>query len=223
MSNQSSSTKNMFFEEENVQQGRCVLLMMQVVTCGSVPLETSYQKVNRCIYTSTALYQCKCFFVRPGASKQHQCCSWGLRHVEVRLTASPWICYGKLVGWLQQSVLLSELYFIDFLHFSWSVCVSISGLTLPSDFWGCDLLIHHWSRTDSFLQRFVVDFYISDLQTGTRALVKSGCGASVTPYVEESVILDVNPKNKEQPADFIRWLSQRNLSADERVMQLREG
>jgi hypothetical protein len=124
-----------------------------VVTCGSVPLETSYQKVNRCIYTSTALYQCKCFFVRPGASKQHQCCRWGLRHVE----------------------------------------------------------------------RFVVDFYISDLQTGTRALVKSGCGASVTPYVEESVILDVNPKNKEQPADFIRWLSQRNLSADERVMQLREG
>jgi hypothetical protein len=45
----------------------------------------------------------------------------------------------------------------------------------------------------------------------------------VTPYVVESVILDVNPKNKEQPADFIRWLSQRNLSADERVMQLREG
>ncbi|KAH8949204.1 hypothetical protein BDL97_10G019500 [Sphagnum fallax] len=75
----------------------------------------------------------------------------------------------------------------------------------------------------SYQKRFVVDFYISDLQTGTRALVKSGCGASVTPYVDESVILDVNPKNKEQPADFIRWLSQRNLSADERVMQLREG
>jgi hypothetical protein len=73
------------------------------------------------------------------------------------------------------------------------------------------------------LQRFVVDFYISDLQTGLRALVKAGYGASVTPYVEESVILDVTPNNKELPSDFIRWLTQRNLSANDRVMQLREG
>lgn len=142
MSNQSSSSKNMFFEEENVHQGKCVLLMMQVVTCGSVPLESSYQKVNRCIYTSTVLHQCKCFFVRPGASKQHQCYSWGLRHVEVRLTGGPWIRYGKLVGWLQQSALLSELYFIDFLHFSWSVCFHLLAY---STFW----LLRMWSADSS--------------------------------------------------------------------------
>ncbi|CAK9196164.1 unnamed protein product [Sphagnum jensenii] len=123
-----------------------------VVTCGSVPLESSYQKVNRCIYTSTSLYEYRQFSMKP-AAQQHRYRKWSLRHME----------------------------------------------------------------------RFVVDFYISDLQTGLRALVKAGYGASVTPYVEESVILDVTPNNKELPSDFIRWLTQRNLSANDRVMQLREG
>lgn len=69
----------------------------------------------------------------------------------------------------------------------------------------------------------MVDFYISDFQSGLRALVKTGCGARVTPYVDDSVVIDVNPVNEELSPEFIRWLGERNLSSDDRVMQLKEG
>ncbi|KEH31327.1 ubiquitin-specific protease family C19 protein [Medicago truncatula] len=71
--------------------------------------------------------------------------------------------------------------------------------------------------------RHVVDFYISDFQSGLRALVKTGFGARVTPYVDDSVVIDVNPENKEMSPDFLRWLGKRNLSSDDRIMQLKEG
>lgn len=72
-------------------------------------------------------------------------------------------------------------------------------------------------------QRHVVDFYISDFQSGLRALVKTGYGARVTPYVDDSVVIDVNPENKDLSPEFVRWLGERNLSSDDRVMQLKEG
>lgn len=56
--------------------------MLQVVTCGSVPLESSYQKVNRCIYTSTSLYEYRQFSMKP-AAQQHRYRKWSLRHMEV--------------------------------------------------------------------------------------------------------------------------------------------
>jgi len=68
-----------------------------------------------------------------------------------------------------------------------------------------------------------VDFYISDFQSGLRALVKVGYGARVTPYVDESTIIDVNKNIRELPSNFIRWLGERNLSSDDRVMRLKEG
>ncbi|THG13512.1 hypothetical protein TEA_012084 [Camellia sinensis var. sinensis] len=71
--------------------------------------------------------------------------------------------------------------------------------------------------------RHVVDFYISDFQSGLRALVKTGYGAKVTPYVEESIIVDANPLNKDLSPQFLRWLAERNLSSDDRVMRLKEG
>lgn len=73
------------------------------------------------------------------------------------------------------------------------------------------------------LQRYVVDFYISDFQTGLRALVKAGYGARVSSYVAETPILDVTLKNKDLSPEFVRWLTERNLSADDRVMRLKEG
>ncbi|PNY14718.1 ubiquitin-specific protease family C19 protein [Trifolium pratense] len=76
---------------------------------------------------------------------------------------------------------------------------------------------------NNFTYRHVVDFYISDFQSGLRALVKTGFGARVTPYVDDSVVIDVNPENKDMSPDFLRWLGQRNLSSDDRVMQLKEG
>lgn len=73
------------------------------------------------------------------------------------------------------------------------------------------------------LQNHVVDFYISDFQSGLRALVKTGYGARVTPYVDDSIVIDVNAENKELSQEFIRWLGERNLSSDDRRMRLKEG
>jgi len=68
-----------------------------------------------------------------------------------------------------------------------------------------------------------VDFYISDFQSGLRALVRTGFGARVTPYVDESVVIDINPDNKDMSPEFLRWLRGRNLSSDDRIMRLKEG
>lgn len=74
-----------------------------------------------------------------------------------------------------------------------------------------------------FWQRHVVDFYISDFQSGLRALVKTGYGAKVTPFVDDSAVLDINPSKKNLSAEFLMWLAQRNLSSDDRVMRMKEG
>ncbi|KAL8217333.1 hypothetical protein R6Q57_020706 [Mikania cordata] len=120
-----------------------------VVTCGNVPLESAFQKVPRCVYTSTSLYEYRGWDSNP----THRRFTWALRSSERR----------------------------------------------------------------------VVDFYISDFQSGLRALVKTGYGARVTPYVDESVIVEVNPLSKDLSPDFIRWLAERNLASNDRVMRLKEG
>ncbi|CAN0839887.1 Uncharacterized membrane protein At1g16860 [Linum grandiflorum] len=71
--------------------------------------------------------------------------------------------------------------------------------------------------------RRAVDFYISDFQSGLRALVKTGYGARVTPYVEDSLVIDVHAGSEELSPDFSRWLAERNLSSDDRMMRLKEG
>ena len=53
--------------------------------------------------------------------------------------------------------------------------------------------------------------------------MKTGYGARVTPYVDESVIIDINPDNKDMSPEFLRWLRERNLSSDDRIMRLKEG
>ncbi|XP_077216908.1 putative membrane protein At1g16860 [Tasmannia lanceolata] len=123
-----------------------------VVTCGNVPLESSFQKVSRCVYTSTSLYEYRGWDSK-AANATHRRFTWGLRSLE----------------------------------------------------------------------RHVVDFYISDFQSGLRALVKTGYGARVTPYVDESIVVDINQKNREFSPEFIRWLGERNLSSDDRVMRMKEG
>ncbi|KAF5202424.1 Ubiquitin-specific protease family c19-related protein [Thalictrum thalictroides] len=123
-----------------------------VVTCGNVPLESSFQKVPRCVYTSTSLYEYRGWDSK-AANATHRRFTWGVRSLE----------------------------------------------------------------------RHVVDFYISDFQSGLRALVKTGNGARVTPYVDESVVVDVDPTNKDISPDFVRWLRDKNLSSDDRIMRLKEG
>ncbi|KAJ4830235.1 hypothetical protein Tsubulata_037559 [Turnera subulata] len=123
-----------------------------VVTCGNVPLESSYQRVPRCVYTSTRLFEYRAWGSKP-ANPNHRPFSWGVRSSE----------------------------------------------------------------------RHVVDFYISDFQSGLRALVKTGSGAKVTPFVDDSFVRDIHPDKKDLSPEFMRWLGHKNLSSDDRVMRLKEG
>ncbi|XP_023544355.1 uncharacterized membrane protein At1g16860-like isoform X2 [Cucurbita pepo subsp. pepo] len=71
--------------------------------------------------------------------------------------------------------------------------------------------------------RYVADFYISDFQTGLRALVKAGYGAKVAPFVKPSTVVDVTNENRDLSPSFLGWLADRKLSSDDRVMRLKEG
>ncbi|XP_022871456.1 uncharacterized membrane protein At1g16860-like isoform X1 [Olea europaea var. sylvestris] len=54
-----------------------------VVTCGNVPLESSFQKVPRCVYTSSSLYEYRGWDSK-AANPTHRRFTWGLRALEVR-------------------------------------------------------------------------------------------------------------------------------------------
>ncbi|GAB4830781.1 hypothetical protein Ancab_004814 [Ancistrocladus abbreviatus] len=123
-----------------------------VVTCGSIPLESSFQKVPRCVYVSTELFEYRGWGGK-SANPQHRFFSWGCRYSE----------------------------------------------------------------------KYVADFYISDFHTGLRALVKTGYGAKVAPFVEPVTVVDVTKEKKEISPNFLRWLADHNLSSDDRIMRLKEG
>lgn len=72
-------------------------------------------------------------------------------------------------------------------------------------------------------QKYIADFYISDFQSGLRALVKAGYGAKVAPFVKASTVVDITKENRESSPSFLRWLADRSLSSDDRVMRLKEG
>ncbi|KAJ3696497.1 hypothetical protein LUZ61_000202 [Rhynchospora tenuis] len=125
-----------------------------IVTCGNVPLETSFEKVSRCVYTSSGLYEYHGWGSKKSANPGQQVFSWGCR----------------------------------------------------------------------FVERHVVDFYVSDFQSGLRALIKAGNGAKVIPFVDEHTVSDTNAaKDKNLPPELVQWLTQRNLSSDDRSMRIREG
>ncbi|KAI3823836.1 hypothetical protein L1987_05280 [Smallanthus sonchifolius] len=123
-----------------------------IVTCGSIPLEISFQKVPRCVYVSTELYEYKGWGGKP-ANPKHRCFSWGCRNSE----------------------------------------------------------------------KYLADFYISDFQSGLRAVVKAGYGAKVAPFVKETTVIDITKENLDSSPSFVSWLADRSLSSDDRVMRLKEG
>lgn len=53
--------------------------------------------------------------------------------------------------------------------------------------------------------------------------MKAGYGAKVTPLVKPTAVVDITKGNKELSSNFLRWLADRNLSSDDRVMRLKEG
>ncbi|XP_076881570.1 putative membrane protein At1g16860 [Bidens hawaiensis] len=123
-----------------------------IVTCGSIPLESSFQKVPRCVYVSTELYEYKGLGGKP-ANPKHRCFTWGCRNSE----------------------------------------------------------------------KYIADFYISDFQSGLRAVVKAGYGAKVAPFVKETTVIDITKEKLDSSPDFVTWLAERSLSHDDRVMRLKEG
>lgn len=123
-----------------------------VVTCGSIPLESSFQRVPRCVYVSTELHEYRGWGGK-SASPTHHFFSWGCRHAE----------------------------------------------------------------------KYVTDFYISDFQSGLRALVKAGYGAKVAAFVKPTTIVDITKENRDLSPSFLRWLADHSLSSDDRVMRLKEG
>ncbi|XP_058080536.1 uncharacterized membrane protein At1g16860 [Magnolia sinica] len=138
-------------ELRGAADGQCVKVT-GVVTCGSIPLESSFQRVPRCVYVSTELHEYRGWGGK-SANSNHRRCSWGLRHSE----------------------------------------------------------------------RHVADFYISDFQSGLRALVKAGYGAKVAPFVKPATVVDITAENRELSPSFLHWLAERNLSSDDRIMRLEEG
>ncbi|XP_022848234.1 uncharacterized membrane protein At1g16860-like [Olea europaea var. sylvestris] len=123
-----------------------------VVTCGSIPLESSFQRIPRCVFVSTELYEYRGCGGKP-AKPRHPFFSWVCRHSE----------------------------------------------------------------------KHVADFYISDFQSGLRALVKAGYGAKVAPFVKPTTVVNVSKDNKDLSPNFLRWLADRGLSSDDRKMRLKEG
>ncbi|XP_076907581.1 putative membrane protein At1g16860 [Bidens hawaiensis] len=123
-----------------------------IVTCGSIALESSFQKVSRCVYVSTELYEYKGLGGKP-VNPKHRCFTWGCRNSE----------------------------------------------------------------------KYIADFYISDFQSGLRAVVKAGYGAKVAPFVKETAVIDITKEKLDSSPDFVTWLAERSLSHDNRVMRLKEG
>ncbi|KAJ4728054.1 Ubiquitin-specific protease family C19-related protein [Melia azedarach] len=122
------------------------------VSCGSVSLESSYEKATRCIYTSTLLYE----YGR-----------LGLKPVNVNKSC-----------------------------FQWSL---------------------------AYCERFSTDFYITDRKSGIRAFVKAGSGCNVLPLIFESKIVTTAGHGRVLSTHLRKWLRDRNLPTEARLLRVEEG
>ena len=86
----------------------------KVVTCGNVPLESSFQKVPRCVYTSTSLYEYRGWDSK-AANPSHRRFTWGLRSLEVRCSLyyetlfTPWYYLGRSIFLAYETVSYTHL------------------------------------------------------------------------------------------------------------------
>ncbi|XP_010933780.1 uncharacterized membrane protein At1g16860 isoform X2 [Elaeis guineensis] len=71
--------------------------------------------------------------------------------------------------------------------------------------------------------RFATDFYITDVKSGTRALVKAGYNSKVIPLIDENILVNTTSKNRELSSTLKKWLERRQLSAGARLLRLKEG
>ncbi|XP_040995066.1 uncharacterized membrane protein At1g16860-like [Juglans microcarpa x Juglans regia] len=123
-----------------------------IASCGSVALESSYEKVTRCVYASTLLYEYRGFDFTP-VNLKRPCFRWSL----------------------------------------------------------------------SYCERTATDFYITDRKSGVRALVKAGSGCKVMPLVIESKLVNTTRRCRTLSPHLKKWLRDRNLSEEARLLRLEEG
>lgn len=67
------------------------------------------------------------------------------------------------------------------------------------------------------------DFYITDVKSGLRALVKAGQGSKVIPLIEENILVNITSLNRELSSTLKKWLQGRRLSCEARLLRLEEG
>lgn len=130
----------------------CLVKITGSASCGSVSLESSYEKASRCIYSSTLLYEYG---------------GLGLKPVKVNRSC-----------------------------FQWSL---------------------------TYCERFSTDFYITDKKSGLRAIVKAGSGCRVIPLVVESQLVNTTRPCGILSSPLRKWLRERNLSDEPRLLRLEEG
>ncbi|CAN4108477.1 unnamed protein product [Withania somnifera] len=115
------------------------------VSCGNVSLESSYENVGRCVYTSTLLFECG---------------ELGLKPVDVKES-----CFG------------------------WRLAYS---------------------------ERLSTDFYITDNDKSHKALM-------IIPLIKESRLVTTGKNCKVLASHLRKWLRDRNLSSETRLLRLEEG
>ncbi|XP_064965540.1 uncharacterized membrane protein At1g16860-like isoform X2 [Musa acuminata AAA Group] len=75
----------------------------------------------------------------------------------------------------------------------------------------------------AFVERMATDFYITDVKSGLRALVKAGQGSKVIPLIEENILVNITSLNRELSSTLKKWLQGRRLSCEARLLRLEEG
>ncbi|XP_068331277.1 uncharacterized membrane protein At1g16860-like [Pyrus communis] len=74
----------------------------------------------------------------------------------------------------------------------------------------------------AYCERFSTDFYLTDQKSGLTAIVKAGSGCKIIPLIVESKL--VNTKRCRILSPHLRkWLTERNLSSESRLLRLEEG
>ncbi|CAL9102866.1 unnamed protein product [Musa acuminata var. zebrina] len=82
---------------------------------------------------------------------------------------------------------------------------------------------HQCFQWNLALVRMATDFYITDVKSGLRALVKAGQGSKVIPLIEENILVNITSLNRELSSTLKKWLQGRQLSCEARLLRLEEG
>ncbi|XP_024171870.2 uncharacterized membrane protein At1g16860 [Rosa chinensis] len=73
-----------------------------------------------------------------------------------------------------------------------------------------------------YCERFSTDFFLTDRKSGLRAIVKAGSGCNLIPLIFESKLVNTRKCRILSP-HLTKWLRERNLSAESRLLRLEEG